>query len=57
MADTLQQLLRTRADLDAVAVKHGDASWTWREHIAAASAQAAAVIASADPARPCTSAC
>lgn len=52
MADTLQQLLRTRADLDAVAVKHGDASWTWREHIAAASAQAAAVIASADPARP-----
>jgi fatty-acyl-CoA synthase len=51
MADTLQQLLRTRADLDSVAVKHGDASWTWRDHIATASAQAAAVIAAADPSR------
>ena len=37
MADTLQQLLRTRADLDTIAVKYGDASWTWREHIAEAS--------------------
>ena len=52
MADTLQQLLRTRADLDSVAVRHGDASWTWREHIGAATAQAAAVIAAADPSRP-----
>ncbi len=52
MADTLQQLLRLRADQDTVAVKHGDASWTWREHIAAASAQAAAVIAAAEPSRP-----
>jgi fatty-acyl-CoA synthase len=52
MADTLQQLLRTRAGLDSVAVKYGDVSWTWREHIAAATAQAAAVIAAADPSRP-----
>ncbi|MCW2516886.1 MAG: AMP-dependent synthetase and ligase [Mycobacterium sp.] len=52
MADTLQQLLRTRADVESVAVRYGDASWTWREHIAAASAQAAAVIAAADPSRP-----
>ena len=52
MANTLQQLLRTRADLDSVAVKYGDASWTWREHIGAATAQAAAVIEAADPTRP-----
>ncbi|BBZ29764.1 acyl-CoA synthetase [Mycolicibacterium madagascariense] len=52
MADTLQQLLRTRADSDLVAVTHGDASWTWREYIDAAGAQAAAVIAASDPARP-----
>ncbi len=52
MADTLQQLLRTRAGQDTVAVKHGGASWTWRQHLAAASAQAAAVIAAVDPSRP-----
>ncbi|WP_102143667.1 fatty-acid--CoA ligase FadD1 [Mycobacterium hubeiense] len=52
MADTLQQLLRDRAEHDAVAVKYGDRSWTWREHIAAACTQAAALIASADPTRP-----
>jgi fatty-acyl-CoA synthase len=52
MADTLQQLLRTRAESDSIAVKHGDVTWTWREHLAAASAQAAAVIAAADPGRP-----
>ena len=52
MADTLQQLLRTRADLDSVAIKHGDRSWTWREHVAAASAQAAAVIEASDPSLP-----
>src|ERR1700712_2095402 len=52
MAETLQQLLRTRADLDSVGVRHGDVSWTWREHIAVASAQAAAVIAASDPSRP-----
>jgi len=52
MADTLQQLLRTRADDDSVAVKHGDRVWTWRDHVAAASAQAAVVIAAADASRP-----
>ncbi|TPG26193.1 fatty-acid--CoA ligase FadD1 [Mycolicibacterium hodleri] len=52
MADTLQQLLSTRADQDSIAIKGDDASWTWREHIAAARAQAAAVIATADPSRP-----
>ena len=52
MADTLQQLLRERAEQDSVAVKYGDRSWTWREHIADASAQAATLIAAADPGRP-----
>ena len=52
MADTLQQLLRERAEHDAVAVKYGDRTWTWREHLAEAAAQAAALIAAADPQRP-----
>jgi fatty-acyl-CoA synthase len=52
MADTLQQLLRERSEQDTVAVKYGDRSWTWREHIAEAKAQAAALIGAADPSRP-----
>lgn len=52
MADTLQQLLRTRAEHDSIAVKCDDQVWTWREHIAAASAQAAAVVDAADSSRP-----
>jgi fatty-acyl-CoA synthase len=52
MADTLQQLLRERAELDTVAVKYGDRSWTWRQHIAEANAQAAALVAMAEPGRP-----
>ena len=52
MADTLQQLLRERADQDNVAVKYGDRTWTWREHVAEASAQAAAIIDIADTCRP-----
>ncbi len=52
MADTLQQLLRERTGQDTVAVRYGDRSWTWREHIAEASAQASALIAAADPDRP-----
>ncbi|MGE2692891.1 fatty-acid--CoA ligase FadD1 [Mycolicibacterium pulveris] len=52
MADTLQQLLRERAEQDTVAVKCDDRTWTWREHLADASAQAAALIDAADPDRP-----
>lgn len=52
MADTLQQLLELRADQDSIAIKHGDRSWTWREHLAQASHHAAAVIGVADPDRP-----
>jgi fatty-acyl-CoA synthase len=52
MTDTLQQLLRERADADATAIKYGDRTWTWREHVAEASAQAASLVAMAAPGRP-----
>jgi fatty-acyl-CoA synthase len=52
MFETVQQLLRSRMDDDSVAMKHGDRMWTWREHLAEASAEASALIARADPARP-----
>jgi fatty-acyl-CoA synthase len=55
MAETVQQLLRERADgdgADRVGLKYGDRTWTWREHLAEAADHASAVIALADPARP-----
>jgi fatty-acyl-CoA synthase len=52
MADTLQQLLRTRSEQDSVAIRHDDRTWTWREHVAAADAAAAAIIAASDPSKP-----
>jgi fatty-acyl-CoA synthase len=52
MIETVQQLLRSRMDDDSVAMRHGDERWTWREHLAEASAEASALIAMADPSRP-----
>lgn len=52
MADTIQQLLRERIDVDIPAVKYGDRVWSWREHLADASRAAAALIGIADPQRP-----
>ncbi|GFG51426.1 acyl-CoA synthetase [Mycolicibacterium agri] len=52
MADTLQQLLRERAEQDTVAIKYGDRTWTWREHVAEAQTHAAAIIDIADHTRP-----
>lgn len=52
MAETIQQLLRERAEDDGVAVRYGDESWTWREHVTEASAIAAALIGLADGDRP-----
>ncbi|GBG39800.1 fatty-acid--CoA ligase FadD1 [Mycobacterium montefiorense] len=52
MAETLQQLLRERVAQDDPALKYGERMWSWREHLADASASAAAVIGAADPARP-----
>ncbi len=52
MAETLQQLLRERLAQDAPALRYGDRVWTWRQHLADASAGAAALVGVADPARP-----
>lgn len=52
MAETIQQLLRERAEDDTTAVRYGEESWTWREHVAESSAVAAALLGLTDPARP-----
>jgi len=52
MHETVQQILRERMADDSVAVMHDDRTWTWREHLAEAAAEASAMIALADPARP-----
>jgi fatty-acyl-CoA synthase len=52
MFETVQQLLRSRMDDDIIAMMHGERTWTWREHLAEAAAEASALIALADPARP-----
>lgn len=52
MAETVQQLLRERIGDAAPAVKYGDRTWSWAEHLDDAARQAAALIAVADPARP-----
>jgi fatty-acyl-CoA synthase len=51
-SDTIQQLLRERASSEGVAVKYGDQSWTWREHMRDAAARAAALLARTDRERP-----
>lgn len=52
MGETIQQLLRERADDDSVGVKYDGRRWTWQEHIRDASAAAAAVLSIADTSRP-----
>lgn len=42
--ETVQQLLRSRREDDGVAVAHGDQTWTWREHLAEASAEASLLL-------------
>ncbi len=49
---TVQELLRQRRHDETPAIAYGDRTWTWREHLADAEAEAAALIALADPARP-----
>ena len=39
-------------DDDTVAMVYGDRTWTWREHLAEAAAEASALIARVDPSRP-----
>jgi fatty-acyl-CoA synthase len=52
MHETIQQVLRERMHDDGVAVRYEDQTWTWREHLAEAAAEASAMIAMADAARP-----
>ncbi|RAU92025.1 acyl-CoA synthetase [Mycobacterium colombiense] len=52
MVETVQQLLRQRRHDDSPALVHGERTWTWREHLGEAEAEAAALIALADTARP-----
>ena len=52
MAENVQQLLRDRLEDDGTAIVHEDRSWTWREHLAEASAEASALLASVDGERP-----
>jgi fatty-acyl-CoA synthase len=52
MAETVQQLLRERAEDDNPGVRYGDRTWSWREHVAEASAVASTLIGLADPSRP-----
>lgn len=42
--ETIQQLLRSRMEDDGVAVACGDQAWTWREHLAEASAEASLLL-------------
>ena len=52
MFETVQQLLRSRMRDDTLAVAHGDRTWTWREHLAEATAEASVLIGLADTTRP-----
>lgn len=42
--ETIQQLLRSRMDDDGVAIAYGDQTWTWRQHLAEASAEASFLL-------------
>ena len=37
---------------DRVGLKYGDRTWTWREHLAEAAAEASVLVAAHDPSRP-----
>ncbi|BBZ37435.1 fatty-acid--CoA ligase FadD1 [Mycobacterium conspicuum] len=52
MFETVQQLLRSRMADDSVAVMHGEKTWTWREHLSEASAEASAVLSLLDESGP-----
>ena len=52
MPETVQQLLRQRRRDETPAIAYGERTWTWREHLAEAEAEAAALIGLADATRP-----
>ena len=51
LVETVQQLLRARIGEDTPALVYGDRTWSWREHLAEAAAEASALIALTDPSR------
>ena len=52
MPETVQQLLRQRMHDETPAIAYGERTWTWREHLAEAEAEAAALIGIGDATRP-----
>jgi fatty-acyl-CoA synthase len=52
MIDTVQKLLRTRLSDDTAAVISPERTWTWREYLAEAASEAAALLELMDPAQP-----
>jgi len=52
VAENVQQLLRERLGDDGPAVRYDDRTWTWREHLAEASAEASALLETVDRDRP-----
>jgi fatty-acyl-CoA synthase len=52
MFETVQQLLQARMTDDIPAVAYGEQTWTWREHLAEAAAEASVLIGLADTTRP-----
>lgn len=52
MFETVQQLLRARMHDETPAVAAGDRTWTWREHLTEAAAEASALIGLAGTAGP-----
>src|SRR6201985_146136 len=52
MFETVQQLLRARMEDDTPAVAYGEKTWTWREHLAEATAEASVLIGLAASTRP-----
>ncbi len=52
MAETVQQLLRERADDDSTGLIYEGRSWTWREHLAESAQVASALLGLADRERP-----
>ncbi|MEP9365063.1 fatty-acid--CoA ligase FadD1 [Nocardioides sp. CN2-186] len=52
MAETVQQLLRERAEDDQPGILYGDQAWSWREYVADSETVAAALIEIADQGRP-----
>ncbi len=50
--ETVQELLRRRMSEESVAVTYGGRTWTWREHLAEAAAEASVLISLADRTRP-----